>query len=486
MSTLPPPPFGPDSTGQGGGGQAGGFQPPSFNPPGQPQQPQYQQPYQPEYQQPQFQPAGQPPSGSGGKKKGAIIAGLVVVAALAGGGIYIATKGDDDSSTASTDETFDTEPDITIPDITAPDITVPDVTFPDVTLPDSIPEITFPDITLPDISVPTSETPDTVAIPDGALDLTHGVYVPLPDGWSQSSAEGEVLTIAGGTSSIALQVLERVAGEDPVTAMQEYIDTFDTDYPAVSYSPVNLIDTLQGSRPVKLYRVYYRTFDPDDESGTGITGGVYLYMRSDGLTMVYDVYGSEDDVPGLEGSDLTTLETSFAAAPAIGDSVDLVDHEPFQVTTVTPYVEVEGFVGFYAAPGFTVANSGGGNGIATTAAMTVQVLKLASQPDVDTAVASAQTHLSNFYSNLSFGTPSVYDPDKYGVIHRGVGWDATSTADGRQTAGAFDLFFDPATGSAYMVSRGWFVDPNDPGTEPNETEADFMYSSFIESFTNIP
>ncbi len=57
---------------------------------------------------------------------------------------------------------------------------------------------------------------------------------------------------------IDAQALQRTPGEDPATAMQEYVDLFDTDFDAVGYSPVTLRGTMGDSDELRNYGLYYR------------------------------------------------------------------------------------------------------------------------------------------------------------------------------------------------------------------------------------
>ena len=412
------------------------------------------------------QPGTPPPAEPGSsKKKPALIIGLVVVALLAAGGIYLATRSDDDSPTATTE---------TVVDETAATQSTPETvdTTPATPLP------TVPNTNTTDLATTTT----AAAIPAGAIDLGHGVYLPVPDGWKTTNKPADVTTISDGKTSFAVQVLARPAGEDPAKLMQEYIDTFDTTFPTVTYGPSRYIGRIEGDMQIDEYGIYYATYDPSD--GIGLLGGVYAYVRGDGLTAIYDVFGGED-VGNLPDDAYNDFEHSLSAAPPLGNAVELTEREPFRVTTSHPNIAVDGLLAFTPAPGFNPITAGNGQGMASNGTYDFDVRKLTGQASLDAAVASAQAILAASYSGLTFGQPTNYDADSYGVTQRSVGWTGTY-ADGHPSSGAFDVFYDSASSNAVVAFRNWFdVTPGDT-TEPNAAESKFMYRSIVDSFTNIP
>jgi hypothetical protein len=474
MSNLPPPPFEPPGEGQP--------TPPPFAPPPAPSLPPPASTAPPTYNPPPTAPfappsaapppfgaaaAGAespPPSPGSSKRKVGLIAGLVVVAGLAGGGILLATRNDDSSPTAATAE--ETE---------ASEETEPAV--------ESIPDSSTPDTETPATESTEAETTTTsFVVPEGAIDLGHQVYLPVPDGWSQTD-DDQVTTITDGTTTVAVQVLAREPGEAPADLMQEYVNTFDTDFELVSYEPAGLLAQLGDDLAINDYSMYYQTWDPSD--GVGLVGTIDTYIRADGLTAIVDVYGDENvGTPPDEMWD--GLETSLSEAPQIAAPVELTSAEPFRVTTTHPFVQVDGLVGFTPAPGFNPVTTGNGQALASNGTYDFDVRKLTGQADVNAAVAAAQAILAESYTGLTFAPPTPHDPDSNGVVQQGVSWSGTYVGGGQPSSGAFDVFYDPATQNAYVVFRNWFnVTPGDP-TEPNASEGTFMSRSIFNSFTTIP
>ncbi len=483
MSNLPPPSFGPPGGpggsggfgGQGGsppppGGQWGGFQPGSPGGPGN---------------QPLPYIASPPPST--GKKKVGIIAAVLAVLAIGGAAAFVLTRdSDDDKATVDTEVTVE-ETDVTETSEATETTEVTETTVITETT-ETVPETTAPVTTAaPTTTAAAAETTvpavtTTVpVIPAGAIDLGHEVYIPVPPGWTLSSEPDAVVTLTDGTISVAVQALTRIPGENPADLVQEYIDTFDTDFETVSYGPTANIRRLDGEPAVDVYRTFYLTYDV--ASDFGLAGDVNVYIRGDGLSLIYDAYGPSD-ASGVFPTDAgAILLQSLQQAPAVDVTVPLTPLAPFRVTSVHPFVQVDGLVGFTAAPGFNVIASGNGRGFVTNGPEDFQVDKVGAQPDTNAVAVAAQAVISQNYTGVTNSEIVLDDPDPFGVVHGSYAWTGTYV-EGNPSAGAVDFYYDPATQNGYIVFRTWFTGADN--SEPFPAHSQFMLRSVFNSFTTIP
>lgn len=476
MSEFPPPNIGPDAGGTPSqpwlpgptpaapaphGFQPAGSQPPSFQVPGA---------------GPQGGPlAGPPPTGkSAGSKRGLVIVGIVVVVAAAAVGTFLATRSDDSADTTSDTAHVTATTDTSNVDDTAV-INTDDTIAPNTTQ--------ATDTTASEVTTTTEAATTTSAfsVPDGSIDLGHEVFLPTPTGWSQTNAPGDVVVISDGAgSSASFQALARDAGEDITALTQEYTDTFDTDFGAVGFGPMRFVRQLDGPMPINQYGLYYTTYDPGQV--TGIDGAISIFVRSDGLSLVYDSYTTVDLV-GLPDDSYQAMLNSMLDAAPLGPTLPLVQHDPFRVTSVSPFLEVQDVVGLTTTPGFNTVTSGSGHAFTSNGSEDVEVITANAQADSATLIATAQGYLAANYSNTSY-TAATEDPaDLYGVVHGRFTWSGTYV-DGTASAGTIDYFLDPSSHNAYVMYRNWFTTAGP--AEPFAAEGAFMERSFYNSLTTIP
>jgi hypothetical protein len=476
MSDLPPPTFGPPS---GGTPPFTPGPPPGFGTPPPPPPPV------------DFRPVGAPepwstppdtPREAKKSNTGKIVAVIVVVLALAAGGVFVLTRGDDKNDASST----------TVTDATASDDT-DDVT--DLTLEPGSTVTTSPATTTSvEAETTTSLAPTTTAeasttttptsvftVPDGAIDLGHQVYLPIPAGWAQTNDPGDVVVISDGAgSSASFQALARDAGEDITQLTQEYTDTFDADFGAVGFGPMRFVTQIDGPHPIDEYSLFYTTYDPGD--ARGIDGTITIFVRDDGLSLIYDSYTTVGLIPLPDEAYKGLLDGMLAAAP-LGVSVPLVTHDPFRVKSLAPFLEVLGVVGFTTTPGFETVAAGSGHGQVSNGVETVEVITTNPLPDSASVVVNAQGYLGATYTGTSFGPPTEDAADVYGVIHGTLTWTG-SAADGTAAAGTIDYYYDPASQIAYIMFRNWTSTPG--SGEPFAAESAFMRRTFYNSLTTIP
>lgn len=422
--------------------------------------------------------SGPPPNGSSGSNRGKVIAAFVVVAVLAGGGAFIATRGGDDNGkkTVSTLDSTDATNDTTSDQSTVATTPATDAPKASTTTTEASTTTTEAETT----TTVAATTTTVFSIPAGAIDLGHSVFVPIPSGWSQTNAAGAVVKLSDGTTSISFQALARTPGEDIAALMQEYTNTFDAEFGAVGFGPTRFLKQLPGAMPINEYGTYYTTYDAGD--ATGISGGIFTFVRNDGLSLVYDVFSAGVTSP-LPDDAYNTLIASMTNAPTLGSTATLVQHDPFKVTSVTPFIEVEGLTGFSTPPGFNPVASGGGHGFAANGMEDFEVVKSTGQADTNAVIASAQAYLATNYSGVGYDAATADAPDQYGVAHGRFTWSGTYV-DGTPSAGIIDYYFDPATKNAYAIFRSWFT-TNSPD-EPFVAEGAFMLRSLYTSITNIP
>ena len=426
-----------------------------------------------------------PTGGAPRRKRGALIAiGLVVVAALAVGGVYLATRDSDDDSTAdapSTELTEETEA------TDAPETTVAEPTT-EATEPATTEVATTEAATTTEASTTTTEPPTTTtafAVPEGAIDLGHNVYLPVPAGWSQINEASAPTLITDGTTKFGVQVLARDVGEDIVTLVQEYTNTFDTAYGATSFGPTRFIGPVKASSEINEYVTFYTTYDTGD--AVGLTGTIDTFVRGDGLSVIIDVFSPSDTALTIPQDAYDAMLASLGAAPLLGPTAPLAVHDPFRVTSVTPVAIVDGLVGFSVAPAFTIVTQGAvGSPFAqvTTGTEDFSVLKVAGQADINTVIATAQGNLAVNYTNIAYEAPTADAADSFGVLHGAFTWSGIYSGDLQPSSGSINYYFDPATGNAYIAYRSWFTSIGP--AEPSIPEAEFMLRSLYSSITTIP
>jgi len=397
--------------------------------------------------------------------------GAVVIAALVAGGIVLIGKGGSNDSSDTTAETR--APRRTTTTTESETSTTERETTTEPTTSTSEPETT---------TATTAYTP-----PDGAIDLTHGVYLPLPEGWTRTDTpEDEVVEISNDTGlKVDAQALQRPPGEDPALAMQEYVDLFDSDFTAVGYSPATLRGTLGDESQLRNIGLYYRAIGDDY---AGFDGAVYLLQRNDGLTVLLDYYAERGkDSMGLPDDDYSALIDSVLAAPALDDPVEFPEFAPFRVTSVHPSLIVDGLIGYALPPGWVDASAGGAAITNNATDETVDAIKISAQPDAAAAAAAAQADFAARYPGFTFEAPT--EADAWQDLQRRdilVSAAADPAIDGRPRSGAITVFYDPASQNALTYSRFWYADATSDGSEPNPDATSFIFDTYTDSFDTIP
>jgi hypothetical protein len=354
-----------------------------------------------------------------------------------------------------------------------PPVTVPPTTeAPTTTLP-------APSTTLP-VELPIPVVPAAPAIPAGGLDLGDGVFVVPSAGWTTTVTNGNA-HLTDGIIDVTAQVVRRTPGENPKVVLDEYVASFEQSVNATSFTPATLRWSSDAPRSTMQYGSYYTVFSPDAASGQGITGGLSAYVRNDGLTLVYDIWGPADVAGVLPDDMFNSLLDSFLAAPEVAAPVALTPVADFRITSITDPAIVTGVVGFTPAPGFTVLVEGEGAAVTTTGTTDFGVIRLTGAIDSADALRQSQSNVLNAFPDATFVGEVNYGADEAGVIRHGIAWNGTF--NGAAWGGGIDVFFDPATGSAYVVKVSW--EWGEGETPPLQTSTDFMFTSFTDSFTNV-
>lgn len=160
----------------------------------------------------------------------------------------------------------------------------------------------------------------TVVVPDGALDLGDGVYLPIDAAVEVTGDDPYTLTNKTSASTMIVQVVRREPGEDPNVLLQEYIDIFDADYTLVTYLPTETQPPgAFGFDALRQSQVTYMLYQPELEY-PNVVGVVAMWMRNDGLTVLTDTYGSAAN-PVSEGA-FSGMIQSLVAAPSLGPPVE--------------------------------------------------------------------------------------------------------------------------------------------------------------------
>lgn len=390
--------------------------------------------------------------------------------ALVGGGaaVWAVTRGDDEperrTERTDPDRGEDTRPEAT-------------TEASDPTRDSTIPSTTRP----PATTTTTSTTPPTTALPPvpaGAIDLGFGTYVPVPEGWERTTNDDDdVVTLTDGATRLTIQTLAREAGEDPATLAQEYVDLFDTDFESVSYSPAFQFDTYSGVVDARSVGLYYRTFAADSSS---LSGGLYLFQRADGLSVVYDVWSDASDASaGFFPDDaFNAFLDSYLSAPAVGDAVTLGDIAPFRVTSSHAFVALDGFVGYSSMPSFTVLENGAGYAILSNGTVDVYTNALSGLTSAEEALNAVQASLQSSREGLAFDPPTVYPMDDNGIVQASASFTGLYP-DGRSAAGGLDVFWNSASGKAYSFARLWVA--TEDGVEPFDADTTFIYQSVYDA-----
>ncbi|MGZ4673310.1 MAG: hypothetical protein ACXV8K_11670 [Ilumatobacteraceae bacterium] len=401
----------------------------------------------------------------------ALIAGIVALVVLVGGGIYLITR---DGSTKKIAAGVTTATDVSV--TTSP--TTTPATTAAATTTESVVTFSLPTFTLP------IQTTTTFTVPAGALDLGNKVYLPVPDGWKQISNPGNVVVLSDGTVSLAVQVLLRTPGENPAALVQEYTDTFDANYDAVGYNATlfSSSDTT-GALPIDQYFTYYTTLAAD---GSSIEGNAASFIRSDGLSVIYDIYSAAGQPTSsfFPQDAYNVFYRSFSTAPAVGPTATLQRADPFRVNSSHPFIQVDGLVGFTAAPGFSTVSADGGAVFLSNGTEDFEAVQLSGQSSIDAVVEAAKAHLAPSYADAAYGSVTTYPPNDNGVVQSSIGWNGTYT-NGNPAAGVVDCFLNPKTGLALMVLRSWYTSGSD-NSEPFPNEGIFMFHTVVKSFNNLP
>jgi hypothetical protein len=472
MPATPPPPAAPPTN-----------YPPASHPPAGPPAgypPTTQMPTQPGGYPPGQYPPGPagPPPGYGGqpypgqgygtppppvtpaKKKTGLFVGLGVVAALAaGGGIYAATSGGDDTA-----EPADTE------------VTEVPETDP-VTTDAADPTTTFAPITLPPATIPPETTEP--AVEPGTVDLGGGIIFTAPDGYTAEGGPNGEYNLTNGASNMFIQVLQRDPGEDVMVLMQEYIDSFDTNFDTVGYSQtVPYADSSTTPATDGIF-VFYRALNAD---GSGFDGAIDVNRRADGLIMIADRFITLDDTTVERFPDdlYDEIFASFYAVPSQGAEAELTTPVPVRVNTIHAPNLIDGLVGLTPPPGWVVDNPGPGRVVfSSTTGQRWTAGRLTDTTDVAAAQAEAQAELLAVIPDAAFDPPEDVPSGDY--LTQDVTWTGTAP-DGGRLNGVISVWVHPANGDAWAGGYSFREDssPGDPFFE-----YDFLLRVFDQSIINL-
>ncbi len=310
---------------------------------------------------------------------------------------------------------------------------------------------------------------DSVATP-GVVDLGQAVRYSLPEGFTQT-AVGPGVEITDGRLRFYAQVGDRPPGEDPLVAMQEYVDGFDALYASASYSQAipQPIDT-SGASAVDGYVVYYRVMAAD---GTGYKGVIDATRRADGLVSLTDVYTTLDDTTGAVFSQgvADELYASFLQTPAVGAEVPLAALPVARLTSVHPSLALDGPVAVTPPVGWVVELPGPGRlvishprgerFVAARLVDTVDPLVAQDEAFADLQATWPGSTMSPFVASREDGAVLTYD--------------AAFTApngDGATAEGVVRVWIDVARGQVFLAIASGIS-----GVPPEPRHQEFLFSS---------
>lgn len=427
--------------------------PPAYEQPAY-QQPTYQQPtyQQPAYQQPAYQApfygqppvAGQPTGPAAPKRPWGMIAGAVAVAGLAIGGTYIATKSDD-------------------PTTVAPAVSVTS------TLPGTVAPTVDP---TPSSTLPTSVAPQPTTAPGSEgnlIDLGFGVAAPVAAGFQQVDSGGALTRMTGAGITLDVQVLKRQPGEDTEVLAQEYANTFDGDFSAVSYSNVNSVVAGEGAMRVTTFD--YATLNAD--TGSSLYGTVELLVRPDGLSVIIDQYADAATEQAPQEAWLGELATAILSAPSLGTPVPRADVQPFILDSVHKSVYLSDQVRFVIAPGFSLARQDGAVATLNNSTYVFEAELVTGVATIDDLVNFGKVVMGDLIPGATVDSTDDITTGS-GLIRRTLRIEGTSVS-GQQVSGFADFYFDPSTGNGVWSWNVWDAAGSD--SDPYEAEVIFMLHS---------
>ncbi|MEQ1702837.1 MAG: hypothetical protein ABMA25_22240, partial [Ilumatobacteraceae bacterium] len=423
------------------------YQPPAY------EQPAYEQPaYEPPaYQAPSYgpPPASMPPTAPppaatpAAKRPWGMIAGVAAVAGLAIGGTYLVTKSDSKGTGSPAVAVTSTLPGTVAPTVAPP----------------------------PSSTLPTSVAPEPTAAPaptGDLLDLGLGVAVPVAAGFEQVESGTSVTRMSSGSVTLEVQVLQREPGEDASVLAQEYANTFDGDFSAVSYS--NVTSVVAGQGALRATSFDYATLNAD--TGETLYGTVELLVRPDGLSAIIDQYAEASTEQTSPEAWLGELATATLAAPSLGDSVPLADVQPFILDSVHESVYLSDQVRFVIAPGFTLAQQEGAVATLNNGTYVFEAELVTGVATLDDLVDYGKSVMAELVPGAS--VDSTDDVTIGGLTRRSLRIEGASVA-GQQIAGYADFYFDAATGNGVWTWNVW--DTATSATDPYETDVIFMLHS---------
>ncbi len=417
------------------------------------------------------------------KKRTPLWVGLGIVVVLGGGaGAFVALSGDDSNkastSTQETDPSENTDA-VDTTATTAATTTVATTIAPVTSLETTVPPTVAP-LTLPGTLPPATSPPDTSSVPPGNLDLTNGVSFALPDGYTVQPSSGGATEIDNGTVKMFVQVLQREPGESVVALIQEYVDTFDSDFESAVYSQVapNGAET-SGAATVDGGFLFYRTLNAD---GTGVRGVIEGDRRADGLAYITDVYRAIDDKSDqvFPKDTLNEIHQSFLDAPVTGATVALEPSPITRVTTAHQSFQVDGLIEITPPAGWVVDVPGPGRVIFSRPdGQRFLATKVPNVVDLTAAKDLARADTLALVADAQFGDFTDDITDTFAFTS--AGWGGTDPNTGQHLTGYISMWVN-ATGEAYESLEAWVGDTTDP---PSVLESDFLFHAFDKSI-NLP
>lgn len=383
---------------------------------------------------PQPPQAPAPALGTRRRPPGLIIGGLVAVVLVAGGATFLATRGDDDKATTRPATTPTTTPTTARPRTSSPVSTL---------------VITTPSTTAIVDSTVADTTPDTVVIPAGATELGYGVFVPVQANVTVDGDDPYTFTNTDTDIDTILQVLNRDAGEDPNVLLQEYIDTFDSDYPLIAYTASEVFDPGHLGFPnLRLARVSYELYQ-DDQSKPNVGGAVYAVVRNDGLSIVGDVYGPPEDEMFTDET-YRAMVGSLSNAPSVGETAPWFAATPALPTSVHASVALPFPTSRHLtlAPGYEVVDQTASTITVSNGPDSLFFTRLDSLVTVDDATAAA---VQTLQSGRSVGATDAFVADSGQTLPTlRADWSGTDT-DGVAITGNLWVVHDAAHGTAIVA-----------------------------------
>jgi hypothetical protein len=304
--------------------------------------------------------------------------------------------------------------------------------------------------------------------------------LPVPAGWGERDEPDGQRTIYDSDSVLSIRIAVETPGASARAVVRRFFDQLERSFLAVHIGTSRRA-APDPDRPVDGARfdTFYIALRADGFVRVGVLA---VYVRPDGLTATYDLFGRRTNERAQSPKGIAGFYDSFWAAPSVNARRDLTDETEFTVSGHSATATVSGRFSVTVPPEFEVASSTVNTTTVIGPTETFRASILDDRADGNSFLQDMESQISTEFTGVHFDASDGIESNSQNFGERNAAWVGTD-GQGRPVAGVVTVLLASTHQGIAMVR--WWRSGVDRTPEPNESACEFMRRTLVSSFIEV-